>query len=155
MGQNPAALSQLAVSPDGIENAFLKVAVDPKTGWITRLYDKRGSANRRPAGLSVSKIDYTPPTSAQAGQVIAHLQLAPGASYSGDQHLGSIVLIDEATLTPVYFDYHTNLSSEVDAAGNLAVITLTIPPGTKMPPSTKVIVVADVFPLHEEVLRER
>ena len=123
--------------------------------YITRPYDDRGAANRRPAGLSVSKIDYTPPTSSQAGRVTAHLQLEPGATYPRDQHLGSIVLVDEDTSTPVYFDYHTNLSSEVDAAGNLAVITLTIPPGTKMPPSTKVIVVADVFPLHEEVLRER
>ena len=89
--------------------------------YITRPYDDRGAANRRPAGLSVSKIDYTPPTSSQAGKVVAHVQLDLGATYPGDQHLGSIVLIDEDTLTPVYFDYHTNLSSEVDAAGNLYV----------------------------------
>jgi outer membrane protein assembly factor BamB len=120
--------------------------------YITRPYDERGAANRRPDGLSVSKIDFIPPTAAQAGKVTAHLQLAPGASYPGDQHLGSIVLIDEATLAPVYFDYHTNLSSEVDASGNLSTITLTIPAGTKMPTATKAMVIVDVFPLHEEVL---
>jgi outer membrane protein assembly factor BamB len=120
--------------------------------YITRPYDERGSANRKPEGLSVSKIDYVPPTAFQAGTVTAQLQLAPDAAYPGDQHLGAIVLIDEATLTPVYFDYHTSLSSAVDAAGNLATITLTIPAGTKMPASTKAIVLVDVFPLHEEVL---
>jgi hypothetical protein len=30
--------------------------------YVTRPYDDRGAANRRPSGLSVSKIDYTPPT---------------------------------------------------------------------------------------------
>jgi hypothetical protein len=120
--------------------------------YITRPYDERGSANRRPAGLAVSKIDYVPPTSAQAGKVIAHLQLAPGAAYSADQHLGSIVLIDEATLRPVYFDYHTNLSNAADAAGNLSTITLTIPAGTRLPASTRAIVMSDVFPLHEQTL---
>jgi outer membrane protein assembly factor BamB len=120
--------------------------------YITRPYDERGSANRRPEGLSVSKIDYVPPTSAQVGAVTAHMQLAPGASYPGDQHLGSIVLIDETTLTPVYFDYFANLSREIDAAGNLATITLTIPAGTQMPASAKAIVMVDVFPLHEETL---
>jgi hypothetical protein len=120
--------------------------------YITRPYDERGSANRRPRDLSVSKIDYVPPTSSQPGEVVAHVQLAPGASYPGAQHLGSIVLIDATTLTPVYFDYHTNLSSEVDAAGNLSAITLTIPAGTKMPASTKAVVMVDVFPVHEGVL---
>jgi hypothetical protein len=80
------------------------------------------------------------------------LQLEPGAAYPGDQHLGTIVLIDEATLAPVYFDYYTSLSSEVDAAGNLSTITLTIPAGMTMPASTKAIVMVDVFPLHEETL---
>jgi hypothetical protein len=120
--------------------------------YITRPYDERGSANRRPHDLSVAKIDYVPPTSSQAGKVTAHLQLAPGASYPGDQHLGSIVLTDQATLAPVYFDYHINLSSEVDASGNLSTVTLTIPAGTKLPASTKAIVMVDVFPLHEETL---
>jgi hypothetical protein len=55
-------------------------------------------------------------------------------------------------LAPVYFDYRTNLSSEVDAAADLSTITLTIPAGTKLPASTKAIVLADVFPLHEQTL---
>ncbi len=121
--------------------------------YVTRPYAEEGSANRKPAGLSVTKIDYVPPTSSQAGKVIAHLQIAPGTAYPADQHLGSIVLIDAATLTPVYFDYRTNLTRTADAAGNLATITLTIPAGTTMPASTKAIVMADVFPLHEETLR--
>jgi hypothetical protein len=120
--------------------------------YVTRPYDDRGSANRRPDGLSVSKIDYTPPTSSQAGSVVAHMQLAPGAAYPTNQHLGSLVLIDATTLTPVYFDYHTNLSTASDAAGNLSTITLTIPAGTKLPASTKAIVMADAFPLHEQTL---
>jgi outer membrane protein assembly factor BamB len=120
--------------------------------YITRPYDDRGSANRRPAGLAVSKIDFVPPTSSQAGQVVAHLQLAPGATYPIDQHLGSLVLIDAVTLTPVYFDYHTNLSTTSDAAGNLSTITLTIPAGTKMPASTEAIVMADAFPLYGQTL---
>jgi alpha-mannosidase len=33
--------SPLSVGAAGLENAFFKVAVDPKTGWITSLYDKR------------------------------------------------------------------------------------------------------------------
>jgi hypothetical protein len=84
--------------------------------------------------------------------VVAHLQLAPGTSYPIDQHLGGLVLIDAATLTPVYFDYHANLSTTSDASGNLSTITLTIPAGTKMPSSTTAIVMVDAFPLHEETL---
>jgi hypothetical protein len=76
----------------------------------------------------------------------------PGAAQRGDQHLGSIVLIDTATLPPVYLDDHINLSGEVDGTGNRSTVALTIPAGTKMPASTKASVMADVYPLHEEVL---
>jgi len=33
--------STLSVSASAMENAFFRIAVDPKTGWITSLYDKR------------------------------------------------------------------------------------------------------------------
>jgi alpha-mannosidase len=39
--EGPPAVSDLAVSPMRLENAFLKVAVDPETGCITSLVDKK------------------------------------------------------------------------------------------------------------------
>jgi alpha-mannosidase len=40
-GEKAPEGSPISVSSTGLENAFFKVAVDPKTGWITSLYDKR------------------------------------------------------------------------------------------------------------------
>ena len=40
-GQKTEATSPLSISPEGLENALLKAAIDPKTGWIRSLLDKR------------------------------------------------------------------------------------------------------------------
>jgi alpha-mannosidase len=42
-GEKTETTSPLSISPEGLENAFLKAAIDPKTGWIRSLYDKRSN----------------------------------------------------------------------------------------------------------------
>jgi alpha-mannosidase len=51
--EGQAEKTALVVSPKGIENEFLKLGVDEKTGWITSLFDKRTQKEMlaRPANL--------------------------------------------------------------------------------------------------------
>jgi alpha-mannosidase len=39
--QKPAAVTDLSVSPEALENAFLRVRIDPRTGWVASITDKR------------------------------------------------------------------------------------------------------------------
>ncbi|MEW6439925.1 MAG: PQQ-binding-like beta-propeller repeat protein [bacterium] len=120
--------------------------------YITRPYDDRGAANRRPAGISVSSVSYTAPTSSQAGVLSAAFALEAGATYPVSEHLAAVILVDPLEVEAVGIDYHANLSVQSDPAGNLAGVSLTIPAGTVVPESSKAVVILDVFPFHETPL---
>ena len=110
-----------------------------------------GPANRRPAGLSVSRLTLRRPTASSAGEAKATLELARGASYPARRHLGSILLVDEATGKPVSLDYRTLTSNGGGPSGNLRRIELAIPAGTELPARVRAYAIADVFPLGSRV----
>jgi outer membrane protein assembly factor BamB len=133
-------------------NWFEKLLV---TGtYITRPYPSDGPASQRPAGLSVTSLDYTPPSASTDGQVTATFRLEPGASYPLDAHRPGILLLDENGMQAVSLDYHANLTVTGDAAGNAASVTLRIPAGTALPVVLQAVVMADVFPLHTVTLTQ-
>ena len=110
-----------------------------------------GPANRRPAGISVSRLTLRRPTASSAGEAKATLELARGASYPARRHLGSILLVDEATGKPVSLDYRTLTSNGSGPSGNLRRIELAIPAGTELPARVRAYAIADVFPLGSRV----
>jgi alpha-mannosidase len=57
--QEPVFAPAATAGPDGLENEYFKVVLDPKTGWITRLYDKvRGrEALQRPGNFLQAIVD--------------------------------------------------------------------------------------------------
>ncbi len=120
--------------------------------YITRAYDPLGPANKRPEGIAVASLDYTPPAHDRDGTLRATFALGGGAAYSADEHLAGLVLIDTAETEAVNIDYHAYTTIEADAQGNIAAVTLTIPAGTDMPGQMKGMVILDVFPFYEEVL---
>lgn len=126
--------------------------------YIAHAYDPLGSANKRPEGITVAAIDYEAPAPGilygQDGAVTADLILEPGVSYPKDEHLPTILLVDADSLEAVYLDYRVQTSCDVDAAGNVSKIRLTIPSATEMPQRLKAYVILDVFPLCSRFLRE-
>jgi hypothetical protein len=120
--------------------------------YVTRPYDARGDANRRPDGVRVDALTYRAPTRTQDGQVIARFELAPGAAYPLAAHRPGILLVDVERTEAVTLDYHANLRSQADAAGNLSQVALNIPADTLLPPMLKAIVILDVFPFYEKML---
>ncbi len=106
-----------------------------------------GPANRRPAGLSVSRLSLERPTASSAGQATATLRLAGGASYPAARHLASILLLDARTGKPVSLDYRTLTSNAKGPSGNIRRVSLAIPAGTELPARVRAYVIADVFPL--------
>jgi outer membrane protein assembly factor BamB len=127
-----------------------------------------GPANRRPEGIMISAIDYyIPPLNGTKGPVLSKaaelssdgwvtvtFALEPGAAYPEAEHRPGIVLVDTAKTEAVYLDYHANLSSVSDERGNLAMATLRIPSDTPLPTSLKAVVILDVFPVYQQMLRE-
>jgi hypothetical protein len=107
---------------------------------------------RRPPGVSVAGLSYTPPTAEAAGQVTATLELVPGAAYPSAAHKAAILLVDNATGEPVFLDYLANVSQAASPTGDLQAITLALPPGTSLPADPEAIVILDVFPLHRQLL---
>ena len=120
--------------------------------YITRPYPDQGTANQRPAGSSVTGVDYQAPTDKADGWAQANFKLDPGASYAVSTHQAGILLIDESASEAVYLDYHANLSSQADAQGNLKTVRLVIPKGTKLPQNLQAEVMLDVFPFYQKSL---
>ena len=120
--------------------------------YITRQYDVLGPANKRPDGISVKSLAYTPPTGAGDGSVVAVLQGEEGAPYPRSEHVGAILLVDTQELKAVSLGYHENLTSSADPLGNLSEIVLKVPAGTVIPPQLKAVVILDAFPLYQQVL---
>jgi outer membrane protein assembly factor BamB len=115
--------------------------------FLSRGYDERGGANRRPAGVRAGAVTLRPPTATADGEAAAVLELDRGARYRAASHLGSILLVDGATGTPVSLDYRSLTTQTADERGNLGGIRLAIPAGTSLPQQVRAYVIADVFPL--------
>jgi outer membrane protein assembly factor BamB len=114
--------------------------------FITDAYDRRGRANRRPRGLGVATITLERPGST-AGAAEATFSLRGNARYPASRHLASILLTDAATGEPLNLDYKALTSTTADSDGDLSRVRVEIPTGTELPPSVKLYVIADVFPL--------
>ena len=119
--------------------------------FLTGPYSPKATANLRPRGLNVASLNYSPPSAAADGSVVASLALARGVSYSGHSHVVSIVLTDAASGAPVGINYRADTTSALDSHGNVKQVTLRIPAGTQMPSSLRAYVVSDVFPLSSRV----
>jgi hypothetical protein len=113
--------------------------------FITNPYPTTGTANRRPAGLSVSAVSLQQPTPATPGSVTVTLGLAHGVRYPAADHRLGVLLVDQSG-QPLGIDYTAQTTTR-DSRGNIASIKLTIPAGTAMPSHLLAYVIADVFPL--------
>jgi hypothetical protein len=122
--------------------------------FITRPYDPAGTANKRPQGVSVDSIEYTPPVWPDAGALRADFHLEPGAAYPVSEHLAAVILVEPEGFKAVGMDYHANLAVEADGQGNLAAVSLRIPADTSVPAGSTALVILDVFPFYEEPLPE-
>jgi len=136
----------------GLANNLYKKLVLAGT-FMTRPYD--GPATRRPPEhkVSVTSVTYEPPTRRTPGRVLAQFEVAEGASYPLAAHRPAICLVNAGATEAVAMDYLSNLTATADAAGNLAAVALTIPPGTAMPANAHAIIVLDAFPLHKGKLQ--
>ncbi len=121
--------------------------------YITRPYPAGGPANQAPDGIQVQSLDFKAPTSSEDGWVIASFLLQPGKRYPVNAPRGGILLVDPSTTDVVYMNYHDNLTSHVDADGNLASVELKLPRGMVLPQQLKAYVILDVFPVNEEILK--
>ena len=129
----------------GLCNAERKL---PASGtFITRRYDRRGPANRRPRGVAIRDVTLTRPSAGSPGRAVARLSLGRGASLPAARHAGGLLLTDAATGEVVPLDYEKSLSEGVDGDGDIAEIRLRIPPEALLPERIRVFVIADVFPL--------
>ena len=98
-------------------------------------YDRRGTANRRPAGVAVGAV------TRGDDEVTAELT----GTYPAKDHIVSILLVDPATGEPLAIDHPRATRTDTDAAGNVRRVRVALPPGA--PSRLKAYVMADVFPL--------
>jgi outer membrane protein assembly factor BamB len=135
----------------GLANKIWKKLVAMAT-YITRPYPPGGLANKRPAGVDVQEIEYSPPSGSGAGTCIAEIRVEVGHVYPVGEHLGAILLVDRQKGEAVDLDYHNNLEQSGDGQGNLCKIKLTLPAGRQLPEKLSAFVMLDVFPIHESRL---
>ncbi len=116
--------------------------------FLTRPYPQNDPANKRPSGISVTSLDFTPPQAEADGRVEAVLQLPP--DYDLSRHQPAILLLDGAAIEAVYLNYRELLATAV--SGDTATVTLTIPAGTALPAALQTAVILDAYPLAIEPL---
>jgi outer membrane protein assembly factor BamB len=116
--------------------------------FITRPYPADDPANKRPSGITVTALTFTPPDDKNDGQVVATLQLPPG--YDLSPHRPAILLLDGAATEAVYLNYVELLATAVSS--DTATLTLTIPAGTTLPTTLQGVVIFDAYPLAVESL---
>ncbi len=113
--------------------------------FITNRYPSSGSADRRPAAISIASLTLQSPTATTAGSLTSKLRLAHRRRYPAADHRIGLLLVDQNG-QPLGLDY-TAQSTTTDKAGNIVTVRLTIPAGTSMPQHLRGYVIADVFPL--------
>lgn len=114
--------------------------------YVTRPYDARGGASRRPPGVTLASLSMRAPERGRDGEVAARLRLAEGARYGADEHRPSILLLGPDG-TPIPLDYAHAAATDTDEAGNVAGVRLSIPSEAAVPEGSQVVVLLDVFPL--------
>jgi outer membrane protein assembly factor BamB len=115
--------------------------------FITERYDRRGTANRRPRGVSVGKVTLARPAADADGAVVARLRLRKRARFPAARHVAAVLLTDAASGKVVSLDYKKALTQARDRRGNIRQVRLRIPAGTSLPARIRALVIADVFPL--------
>ena len=115
--------------------------------FITDAYDRHGEANRRPRGLEVESVELERPTAVAAGAAKATFSLAGDARLSGlaprrldPAHRRRDRRAAQSRLQGAHLD-------DRGRQGNLTGARVEIPPGTELPASVRLYVIADVFPL--------
>jgi outer membrane protein assembly factor BamB len=132
----------------GLANKIWKKLVAMAT-YITRPYPDRGQANKRPTGVHVQGIDFSPPTSSEAGSCVVRIGIDEDQEYLVNEHQAAILLVDRQVCEAVDLDYHNSLEKLGDELGNLCQIRLSIPKAKRLPDKLSAYVILDVFPLHE------
>jgi outer membrane protein assembly factor BamB len=121
--------------------------------YLTRAYDRRGTANARPAGLRVTGLELRRPAGGIDGAAIARFSVDPGQRYAAREHLTSVLLTDAASGAPVSVDYRKGTSALAGPDGALSEVRVSIPAGTRVPERVRAYVIADAFPLESRELR--
>lgn len=131
---------------------------------ITNAYSNNGPANKRPQGIRVEEdnFEYTPSTGDNEGWITVNFSYEDGATYSLENHIPAIVLVDMNTLTAININYLTKTfiyddnggvsrwtaeGYDFGATGNLKSMKLIIPSDVELGENTKAYVILDVFPL--------
>ncbi len=121
--------------------------------YVTRPWPLDDATVQRAAGLSLEAVRFVAPTRRRDGHLRATLALAPGSRCPLAEHRPGLLLVDAAHTEAVPLDYHANLRATADGQGNLRAISLDIPAGTALPDHLKLVVLLDVVPVAEYVLR--
>ena len=121
--------------------------------FIIHPYQSTLAANKRPSGVHIGQVNFTPPAEDAEGIVSVDINVENGTSYSSEDHRAGILLVDADRSEAVFLNYLENLETETDLNGNLKSVKLNIPAGTQLPEKLDVFVMLDVFPvLHERLL---
>ncbi len=118
--------------------------------YITKPYPDEGSANKRPFGIAVHRLEYHPPSRDAAGILQAFFHLDANSTYPLEGHHAGLLLVDAATLEPVKLDYQRLTTSRGDSAGDLRSVSLSIPKGIQLPEKLQAYVLLDVFPIFKQ-----
>ena len=132
----------------GLANKIWKKLVAMAT-YITRPYPAGGPANKRPIGVHVQEVDFSPPDKGKAGWCSATISIEQGYHYAVDEHQAAILLVDRKKREAVDLDYHNNLHEVGDEQGDLCKIELTLPKGLQLPEQVSAYIILDIFPLQE------
>jgi len=116
--------------------------------YVTRPYPTAGSANRKPAGIVLEDLEFTPPGRSTPGRLKARFRYEPGASYLLKDHRPGLLMVDADTLEPVVLDYQHGLHARATPAGDLHSIRLAIPPRKPLPQHLRAYVILDVYPFY-------
>jgi outer membrane protein assembly factor BamB len=105
-----------------------------------------GPAARRPAGVRVSGLVLTPPSSTAPGGVTARLAGSRLPSAAG--HVAAILLTDASTGQPVAVQPRSATTLRRDARGRIVAVHLALPAGTALPAfGLRYYVMVDGFPI--------
>jgi outer membrane protein assembly factor BamB len=119
--------------------------------FLTRPCPAESSAHLKPLNVEVISGRIKPPGGGKPGWVTVKLAVTTG-TYPAAEHRGGLLLLDPEDGSVLPLDYHPLLKTTADEQGNLASISLTLPPDSQIPKRVKVIVLLDVYPLHQAVL---
>jgi outer membrane protein assembly factor BamB len=103
-----------------------------------------GSAASAPPGLHVATLRLTRPTAGAAGSVVARLA---GHLLARRHHVAAVLLTNATSGLPLSLDYRSDTRAQVDGAGRITGVQLTLPRGTRLPAHIRAYVIADAFPL--------